>query len=158
MKKTGFQPFYDNNSQVLILGSFPSIKSREEGFYYGNKQNRFWKFLSHTLEEELPLTINEKKTLLTKHHIALYDIVEEASLNGSSDLELKKDFKLICNLHELLPPYTKVEKILCNGKLAYNLTKNNFQVKQPIIYMPSTSPANPRCRFEDWQRELEFLK
>lgn len=158
MKKCGFQPFYDKDSRVLILGSFPSVKSREEGFYYGNKQNRFWKYISLIFKQPLPQSIDEKKRLLITYKIALYDIVEETSLIGSSDLELEKDFKLVSNLHELLPPYTKVEKILCNGKLAFNLAKDNFQVEVPIVYMQSTSPANPRSTIEDWQRELEFLK
>lgn len=158
MSNLGFKPFYNKDSRLLILGSFPSVKSREEGFYYGNKQNRFWRFLAQSFHEELPQTIQEKKDFLSKHNIALYDIVEESSLIGSSDLELEKDFKLVSSLHKLLPPYTKVEKILCNGKLAYNLTKENFQVEVPIIYMQSTSPANPRCKLKDWENELEFLK
>ncbi len=158
MNKIAFQPYYNKNSRILILGSFPSVKSREEGFYYGNKKNRFWKTLAQTFNDPLPITIDEKKKLLNKYKIALYDVVESSSLKGSSDLELQKDYTLVSNLDKLLPPYTKVEKILCNGKLAYNLTIENFDFNIPVKYMQSTSPVNPRYRFEDWQKELNFLK
>lgn len=158
MKNIAFQPFYDKTSRVLILGSFPSVKSRENGFYYGNKQNRFWKTIATIFDEPLPQNIEEKKAILLKYNIALYDIVEASSLKGSSDIELQKDFKLVSNLDKLLPPYTKVEKILCNGKLAYTLTKNNFKLDVPIIYMQSTSPANPRYNIDDWKKQLDFLK
>lgn len=158
MNNIAFQPFYNKNSRILILGSFPSVKSREEGFYYGNKQNRFWKTLATTFNEPLPITIKDKQNLLTKYNIALYDIVESSPLKGSSDIELQKDYKLVSNLNILLPPYTKVEKILCNGKLAYNLTTENFDFNIPVICMQSTSPANPRFSFEEWQNQLNFLK
>ncbi len=158
MNNIAFKPYYNKDSKVLILGSFPSIKSRQDGFYYGNKQNRFWKTIANIFEEPLPTTIIEKQTLLNKYKIALYDIVEKSPLKGSSDLELQKDYTLISNLDKLLPPYTKVEKIICNGKLAYNLTIQNFNLQVPVIYMQSTSPANPRYNLKDWLDELIFLK
>lgn len=158
MNNSAFEPYFDKNSKILILGSFPSIKSRQEGFYYGNKQNRFWKTLAKIFDEPIPESVLDKKSFLTKHNIALYDIVAKSSLKGSSDKELSKDFLLVNNLQKLLPPYTKVEKIVCNGKLAYNLTTQNFQLPIPVVYLNSTSPANPRFTFEEWQKELIFLK
>ena len=158
MNNYAFQPFYDKSSRVMILGSFPSVKSRQEGFYYGNKQNRFWKTLSNIFNESVPESIEDKKALLTRHHIALYDIVAVSSLKGSSDKALSKDFELINNLDKLLPPYTNVEKVICNGKLAYTLTTENFNLSVPVIYLNSTSPANPRYTFQEWENEFKFLK
>lgn len=167
----GFPAFYDKNSKILILGSFPSVKSRENGFYYGNRQNRFWKMLSQIFEEEISNDIESKKQFLCKHHIALYDVVEESNLSGSADLNLEKSQHKIADISFLLPPNTKVEKILCNGKTSFNLLAQSFlskqQIKQntpliisniPVICLPSTSPANPRFTLPAWQQHLKFLK
>ena len=155
----GFKPVYDENSQVLILGSFPSVKSREQGFYYGNKQNRFWKMLSSVFDEEIQDNIEAKKSFLLKHHIALYDVIEQSDLKGSADIALEKSNNKTAEISFLLPPHTKVRKILCNGKTSFNiLTSNgtNCTVNNiPIVYMPSTSPANPRYDFAVWQKELK---
>ncbi len=153
----GFEPVFDKNSKVLILGSFPSVISRSQGFYYGNKQNRFWKMLSLCFQEEISESIESKKQFLLKHNIALYDIVTESNLLGSADSTLQKSQNKIANINNLLPPNTKVEKIICNGKTAYNLLVNNFNITAPVVCLPSTSGANPRYKFETWQIELEFL-
>ena len=116
----GFAPVFDKNSKVLILGSFPSVKSRENGFYYGNPQNRFWKMMSQVFG---------KKAFLKKHKIALYDVVLQSDLSGSADLALEKSNRNLADISSLLPPHTKVEKILCNGKTAFKLlTKCNPSV------------------------------
>ena len=80
-----FGPFYDSSSRILILGSFPSVKSREQGFYYGHPSNRFWKVISAIFEKEDPHDIDEKKALLTDCHIALYDVIDSCRIKGSSD-------------------------------------------------------------------------
>lgn len=150
----GFEPVYDKNSRILILGSFPSVKSRENGFYYGHKQNRFWKMLSQIYIEKISEDVENKKSFLLKHNIALYDVVLESDLKGSADLDLEKSQMKIADMSFLLPPHTKVEKIICNGKTAYNLLMENFNTTIPIVYLSSTSPANPRFNISDWQKEL----
>ncbi len=122
----GFEPVFDENSKILILGSFPSVKSRENGFYYGNPQNRFWKMLSQIFSKNFENNVESKKAFLKKHKIALYDVVLQSDLNGSTDLSLEKSNRDIADISALLPPCTKVEKILCNGKTAFKLlTQNN---------------------------------
>lgn len=153
----GFPPVYDKNSKVLILGSFPSVKSRLEGFYYGNPQNRFWKTLERIFNEKIPNDIEKKKQFLLKHKITLYDIVEQSDITGSSDISLEKSKKKISDISFLLPPHTQIEKIICNGKTSYSLLTQNIQTTLPIIYLPSTSSANPTYNFESWQKELSFL-
>lgn len=150
----GFKPVYDKNSKILILGSFPSVKSREVGFYYGHKQNRFWKMLSQVFNEEIKDDIPSKISFLHKYHIALYDVIIESDLTGSSDSALEKSSLKTGAFAPLLPPNTKVEKILCNGKTAYNLFIENYTTDIPVYCMPSTSPANPRYNFETWQTTI----
>lgn len=82
-------PIYDKHSTILILGSFPSVKSREEGFFYGHKQNRFWKVVSRVFEEEEPKTVEEKKALLLRNHIAVWDVIAGCDIEGSSDSTIK---------------------------------------------------------------------
>ena len=84
-----FGPWYDENSRYLFLGSFPSVKSREEGFFYGHPRNRFWKVIAAVFEDEAPETIEEKKAFLTRNHIALYDVIESCTIHGSSDSSIR---------------------------------------------------------------------
>lgn len=154
----GFSPVFDEESRVLILGSFPSVKSRENGFYYGNKQNRFWKMLEIVFDEKIENSIAFKTQFLLKHKIALYDVVEESDLAGSADSSLEKSNKRIANFEFLLPPYTKVQKILCNGKTAFNLCMQSGHHDMQICCLPSTSSANVRFDIEKWAKELSFLK
>lgn len=154
----GFEPFYDKDCKVLILGSFPSVKSRQNGFYYGNPQNRFWKMLSTIFNENLPVSVEEKKNLLKKHNIALWDVVVESNLKGSADETLvHSKCRTISDLSPLLPPHTNVQKILCNGKTSFNLVVEKAKPTVPVIYVPSTSSANPSFKLEIWQKELSFL-
>ena len=154
----GFEPVYDSASRVLIVGSFPSVKSREQGFYYGNKQNRFWKMLSICFEEEIDDNIEEKKRFLHKNHIALYDAILESDIIGSADESLIKSNYKVASIDFLLPPNTKVEKIICNGKAAFNLLKDALRSDVQIICLSSTSSANPRFDIEEWKRELKFIQ
>lgn len=149
----GFEAVYDKNSHILILGSFPSVKSRAAGFYYGNPQNRFWRMLAQVFKEEIPADIPGKIEFLKRHNIALWDAVQESDLEGSMDSSLEKSQMITANFEKIFKT-AKIEKILCNGKTAYNIfTKGNF-TNLPCICMPSTSPANPRYSFETWQKEL----
>ncbi|MBE5746737.1 MAG: DNA-deoxyinosine glycosylase [Clostridiales bacterium] len=151
--KMGFEPVYDANSRVLILGSFPSVKSREIAFYYGNKQNRFWKTICGFFGEDIPETIDGKKEFLLRNNVALWDMATSCQIEGSADSSVKN--ATIADLTPILQS-AKIQKILLNGTLAYELfIKQYATITIPYIKMPSTSPANPRFRKETWWKELQ---
>jgi len=143
-----FEPVYDEYSKVLILGTFPSIKSREVGFYYSHPQNRFWRVLANIFNEELPITIEEKKNLLKKHHIALFDVCASCTISASSDASIKNvkpnDLSLIIN-------NSKIKAIFLDGKKARELYDKFFKERYdlPLITLPSTSPANATKTLDD---------
>ena len=152
-----FPPVVDEACRILILGSFPSVKSREEGFFYGHPQNRFWKMLAAICREEIPTDIPEKRTLLLRHHIALWDVIASCEIEGSSDASVRNavpvDISLITNA-------ATIERVICNGKLAAKLYHQHLEklVGLPAVAMPSTSPANASCSLEKliqaWQIAL----
>lgn len=150
--KMGFAPVYDEKSRILILGSFPSVKSREVSFYYGNKQNRFWKTVCGFFKEEIPDSVEGKKDFLLRQRIALWDIAISCQIQGSSDASITNVV-----LADLTPIFAtaKIEKILLNGTAAYDLfIKKYANVDIAFVKMPSTSPANPRFNEEVWKKEL----
>jgi TDG/mug DNA glycosylase family protein len=152
----GFQPVFDANSKILILGSFPSVKSRQVNFYYGNKQNRFWKMLSDIFKQQIPATIEGKKEFLSDKKIALWDIVGRCTVVNSSDAKIANIS--VVDIIGLLNK-TRIEKILCNGAKSYLLLKKHFP---SLLFMaqkmPSTSPANVRSfDFDRWAVALRFL-
>ena len=150
--KKGFSPVYDEYSRVLILGSFPSVKSREVAFYYGNKQNRFWRTVCGFFGEEVPENTEGKKDFLVRRQIALWDIATACEIEGSSDASVKN--AEIADLSRIFST-AKIEKILLNGTLAHTLfLKKYANINIPYSKMPSTSPANPRFSAEIWRREL----
>ena len=136
-----FEPLYNENSRILILGSFPSVKSREQQFFYGHPQNRFWKVISSLFDEKVPTTIPEKKNLILCHGLALWDSIASCEIIGSSDASIRNakanDISLILNS-------SPIEKIICNGKKSYELYKKYIeeQTGRTAICLPSTSPAN----------------
>ena len=137
--------FIDNESTVLLLGSLPSVKSREDGFYYAHPRNRFFKVLSKIFNEQEPISINDRKEFLTRHCIALYDVIDECDIHGSSDSSIKN--AKVIDIKGILNRYPNIKKIGVNGKKAqilfgkYLLSNvKGFDVK--IFYLPSTSPAN----------------
>lgn len=152
-----FPPLFHEESKILILGSLPSVKSREQMFFYGHPQNRFWKMLSLIYEEPIPQSIEEKKQLILSHDLALWDTIYSCDIIGSSDSSIKN--VVPTDLTEILKN-SKVEKIICNGK-ASGKYYQQYQMKstliQPVI-LPSTSPANAACRLEQlaavWGKEL----
>lgn len=150
--KMGFDPIYDENSRVLILGSFPSVKSREIEFYYGNKQNRFWRTVCGFFGESIPDTVEGKKEFLMRRGIALWDMVVACEIEGSADASIKN--AELADLSGILS-VAKIEKILLNGTLAHDLFINKYENTE-IGYekLPSTSPANPRFSEEVWRRAL----
>ncbi|OLA76248.1 MAG: DNA-deoxyinosine glycosylase [Roseburia sp. CAG:197_41_10] len=136
-----FEPVYDKDSEILILGTLPSVKSRENNFYYGHKQNRFWKVLATLLKEPVPETIEEKKVMLLAHRIALWDVIQSCDIKGSSDSSIKNvqptDIGMILEK-------TNVTQIYANGNKAGQLYKRyQFPVTGiEATVLPSTSPAN----------------
>ncbi len=139
--KHPFPPLYDKNSKILILGSFPSVKSREQMFFYGHKQNRFWKVVSMVFDSPTPETIDEKKAFLFKNNIALWDVIASCEITGSSDSSIKN---VVANdLSEILEN-ADIKQIFVNGKTAekyYNKYTKSI-TNRDAICLPSTSPAN----------------
>ena len=111
-------PVFDKDSKVLILGSFPSVKSREEGFFYGHRQNRFWKVTARVFDEETPTTISEKKSFLLRNHIALWDVIGSCDIEGSSDSSIKN--VSVNDLSEILKT-ADIKAIYLNGQKSYQL-------------------------------------
>lgn len=142
----GFEPVFDTDSRILILGSFPSVKSREQAFYYGNKQNRFWKILSEYYGGSVQ-TVEDKTRLCLDNGIALWDIVVSCSIKGSMDSDIK-DY-VLADLSYVLDK-CKIVKILCNGDKAYRLTTSAYHGDLPVVKLPSTSPANVRFDKTVW--------
>jgi len=145
------KPFIDNNSSILILGSFPSVKSREEEFYYAHKSNRFYKVLSNIYKEPLPTSIKAKKELLVKHHIALYDVIYSCDISNSDDSSIRNVTPI--NIKELLDKFPNINRIIINGNKAKELF-NKYLLKDidtkniKVRYGPSTSSANAKMSLE----------
>lgn len=151
----GFEPFYDIDSRVLILGSFPSVMSRAEGFYYGNPQNRFWKTVSAYFGESTPKTVDEKKAFLRRRKIALWDVVTSCEIDGSKDSSIRDE--KIADIPALLKK-SKIKELLCNGTKSYSALQEHFPDLLSITKkLPSTSPANPRFSAAAWNEALDCI-
>lgn len=149
----GFAPFVQEDSHVLILGSFPSVKSREEGFYYGNKQNRFWKILAEWFGCDVPQTVPQKQDLLRAHGIALWDVVTACEIRGSMDKDIRAP--RIADVPALLARYP-IAHVLTNGGTAYKLLMRYYPQLVPVVTpLPSTSPANVRLNPAVWLSALQ---
>jgi len=140
-------PIYDKHSTILILGSFPSVKSREEGFFYGHKQNRFCKVVSRVFEEEEPKTIEEKKALLLRNHIAVWDVIAGCDIEGSSDSTIKN---VRPNDLSTILDNAQIKAIYVNGKTAEKYYKKYIEksINRKAVCLPSTSPANAAWSIE----------
>lgn len=155
-----FKPIYNQDSKILILGSFPSVKSRENNFYYGHPQNRYWKVLANVLDVEVPQTVNEKKNMLLENHIAIWDVIHSCSIIGSSDNSIKD---VVVNDFSEILQNSRVETIYVNGGKAYELyhkyAEKNTGIK--AIKLPSTSPANAAwkldCLCDTWKQIRQAL-
>lgn len=135
-------PVYDENSRILILGSFPSVKSREAAFFYGHPQNRFWRVLAAVLGEETPQTAAEKKSLLLRHGVALWDVIASCDIAGSSDASITN---VVPNDLSRILDAAPVRRIFCNGGTAYRFYRRYDEtVWGKAEALPSTSPANAR--------------
>lgn len=151
------RPVYDKNSRVLILGSFPSVKSREANFFYGHPQNRFWKVLAAIFETEVPVSVNEKREFLLAHGVAVWDVIKSCDIVGSSDSSIKN---VVPNdLREILNN-ADIRQIFVNGKTAEQYYKKYIEkeIGRKATCLPSTSPANAAWNVEklvaEWKRIL----
>ena len=156
------EPVFDSTSRILILGSFPSVKSREVGFFYGHPQNRFWKVLAGICCAEVPVSTEEKKQFLLEHGIALYDVIEECEIVGSSDSSIRN--VIPANLNQILEN-SQISAVFTNGRLAGKLYRKYQEpvTGLPCVELPSSSPANAAFSLERlieiWQEALpEFGK
>ena len=152
------KPIYDNNSKILILGTMPSVKSRETGFYYGHPKNRFWSTLSKVFNEKIGESIEEKTDFLLKHSIALFDVLKSCEISSSSDNTIRNPIP-----NDLLPIInsSKIEYIFTTGKKAYELYMKYCYEETGIeaICLPSPSPANcPRGIEEKLFKEYSQIK
>lgn len=154
-----FEAIYNNDSKILILGSFPSVKSREINFYYGHPQNRFWKILENIFNEKIDNTIRYKKEFLIRNNIALWDVINTCEITGSSDSSIKN---AIPNDIETLIHNTNIKAIFCNGNTSYKLFMKYFKEKItdiPIICLPSSSPANAKFSLNNltniWKEKIK---
>lgn len=151
-----FEPVFDEGSRILILGTFPSVKSRENHFYYGHPQNRFWKTLALVLKQEVPESIDEKIRFLKKNHIALWDVIESCDIVGSSDSSIRNvvpaDLSVILRRAD-------IRRIYANGAKAWQLYRKYSEplTGRPCEKLPSTSPANASFRLERLAAEWSVI-
>ncbi len=135
------KPVSDRDSKILILGSFPSVKSREQVFFYAHPQNRFWKILAALFKEEVPENVEDKKEFLHRNHIALWDVIESCEITGSSDSSIR--VLKVNDVSKILKD-SKIERIFVNGKTAEKYYKKYLEeeLNEKAICLPSSSPAN----------------
>ncbi len=150
-------PLYNQDSKVLVLGSFPSVKSREAMFFYHHPQNRFWKVISGVFEEALPVTIPEKRALLLRNHIAVWDVIQSCEIAGSSDSSIRN--VVVNDLSGLLAE-AQIRQIIANGSTSYRLYMKYIfpQTGRDILKLPSTSPANAACTYEKLLEAWSVIK
>lgn len=154
-----FGPVFDSSSRILILGSFPSVKSRENQFYYGHPQNRFWKVMASVLDTPVPETVEDKKEMLLSHHVAVWDVIESCEIIGSSDTSIKN---AVVNDFSVILDHSQVGRIYVNGGKAYELYHRYAEQQTGIaaIKLPSTSPANAAWKLErlcrTWKELVKF--
>lgn len=147
-----FEPVYREDSRILILGTFPSVKSREQQFYYGHPQNRFWKVLAELAYDEIPKTIEKKKKFLLQHKIALWDVIQSCTIEGSSDSSIRD---VVPNDISRILEQSRIEAIYANGAKAYSLYEKYMYplCSKQAVKLPSTSPANAAFSLERLVRE-----
>ncbi|MCR4622491.1 MAG: DNA-deoxyinosine glycosylase [Clostridiales bacterium] len=148
-------PVFDEKSEILILGSFPSVKSREEGFFYGHPHNRFWKVMAAVFEEETPRTVQQKRAFLLRNRVALWDVIASCEIEGSSDASIKN---ASANDLSVILAKADIRQIYVNGKTAqkYYLKYLKPLIGRDAVCLPSTSPANAAWSLEKlteaWKR------
>ncbi len=162
MKAISFEPIVNEQSRILILGSMPGIKSLEENQYYAHPRNAFWQIMFRLFNTEFSNNYEDRKNLILKNNLALWDTLKLCFRKGSLDTNIKNEEAN--EIHQLLEKYPKIHSIIFNGKAAEKFYKRYFQNKNPIKYyqLPSTSPANASKRFDEklaeWKLILDLLK
>lgn len=159
-RKHHFEMIIDENSQVLILGSLPSLMSEKNNFYYGNPFNRFWKIIGALFNEDnLINQSNEyKKEVILKNHLALYDVIKECKIKGSSDNDIVLDSIVVMNLKEIIDKYN-IKLIALNGNKAYKIFKKYYpEYVYMTVKLPSTSSANARWSLEKLIDKWKIIK
>ena len=142
-----FGPLFDRDSRILILGSFPSVRSREQNFFYGHPQNRFWKVIAALFGQEVPITVPDKKELILSHHLALWDSIASCVITGSSDASIRdvrpNDLRIILDS-------APIRLICCNGRKSHEMYEKHIRpvISRDAICLPSTSPANAQWTLE----------
>ena len=155
------EPLYNSESKILILGSFPSVKTREYGFFYGHPQNRFWPVMEKLFNVELSRDIDERRGFLLSHGIAVFDSIYECDIIGSSDASIKNVKP--SNLVEIIK-VADINQVFCNGGTSYKYYKKYHAKELGLkgVKLPSTSPANARYRLDDlleeWSEILKYLE
>ena len=157
MIKHPIEPVYNSSSKILILGSFPSVKSREVGFFYGHPQNRFWKVISLILGCENPSTVKERRRLLLMHGIAVWDVIASCDIEGSADSTIKG---VVPNDLSTILYAADIKAIFVNGKTAKKYYNRYIlkTIKREAITLPSTSAANASFSLEKLTREWSIIK
>lgn len=157
MIKHPIEPVYNESSKILILGSFPSVKSREEGFFYGHPQNRFWRVVSALLGENFPMTVEEKRAILFKYKIAVWDVIASCEIEGSADSTIKS---VTPNDLTVILAESDIKAIFVNGKTAEKYYNKYIlkTINRSAILLPSTSAANASFSLEKLTREWSIIK
>lgn len=142
-----FAPIFDEHSNILMLGTMPSPKSREQGFYYGHPRNRFWKVLSDVCSEELPVSIDQKIVFALSHHIAIWDVLASCDICGADDSSIRNP---VANDMDIILKHADIKAIFTTGTKAFQLYKKYCFPKTGIeaVRLPSTSPANCGLSYE----------
>lgn len=150
-----FEPVFNKKSRVLVLGTIPSPKSREQGFYYGHPRNRFWKILSQVLEEPIPVTIDDKKDMLLRRRIAVWDVLAGCDIQGAADASIKNP---IPNDMNRILKQAKIRAVFTTGSKAALLYRKYCEpvCHFPCTLLPSTSPAN--CRLSDEELTRHYMQ
>ncbi len=151
------EPVFDKNSKILILGSFPSVKSREQMFFYGHRQNRFWRVVSAVFGCDLPITVEQKRKMLLDNSVAVWDVIASCEITGSSDSSIKN---VTANDLSVILDTADIRQIFVNGKTAekyYNKYLRDTLGREAVC-LPSTSPANAAWSVEKLIEAWQIIK
>ena len=152
-----FGPLFGPESRILILGSFPSVKSREQNFFYGHPQNRFWKVIAALFDQPVPMNIPEKKELILSHGLALWDSIASCVVTGSSDASIRD---VRANDLRIILDSCPIERIYCNGRKSHEMYEKYIlpELGREAVCLPSTSPANAQWSLEKLTAAWSVLK
>ena len=150
-------PLYGEDASILILGSFPSVKSREAAFFYGHPQNRFWKVLAAVFDDEIPVDVPQKRAFLLRHQVAVWDVIHSCTIRGSSDASIKD---VVSNDLSRILDHAQIRQIYVNGRTAEKMYRKYIEprIGRTAICLPSTSPANAAWNLERLTNAWKVIK